>query len=624
MITSKKPISPDLFGIFFEDLNWAADGGLYAELVQNRSFEYSVADNKDWDSLTSWELLERGGGMGAVTVETVSPLNDVNRHYAVLTVKSPGVALRNTGFDGIPVTAGESYDFSVFAKATDGSSVALTVRLESKNGTLLGESSLPPADGEWSRYTATLTATGTDPDARLAIVPSSAGTVALDVVSLFPHHTFHNHGLRADLAQAIADLKPKFVRFPGGCLAHGDGLDNMYRWKDTIGPIEQRKEQRNIWHYHQSVGLGYYEYFQFCEDIGAKPLPVVAAGVCCQNSGASVNGKWGQGQLGLPMSDMPAYIDEVLDLIEWANGPVTSTWGAKRAAQGHPEPFHLEYLGVGNEDAITEVFRERYQMISDAVKVKHPEITVIGTVGPDPSGSDFDAGWKIANELGVEMVDEHGYKPPQWYWENVNRFDAYDRSKSKVYLGEYAAHEHDRANTLRSALAEAAYMTSLERNGDIVRLSSYAPLLAREGHTQWRPDMIYFTGTEIVLTPNYYAQQLFACNHGDAYLPNVVTIPAGFAPLFASSCVADSQSGDVIVKLVNGSQSVVTAHVELSLFGEVAATATRTDLAGDPDAVNIFAYPKLVIPVTTQVAVSKSFSCEVPPSCLTVIRLRTR
>ena len=353
--------------------------------------------------------------------------------------------------------------------------------------------------------------------------PTGPGKVALDMVSLFPEKTFHNrpNGLRADLAQVIADLEPKFMRFPGGCLVHGDGLDNIYHWKETIGPVEQRKPQPNIWRYHQSKGLGYFEYFQFCEDIGAKPLPVVAAGVCCQNSNFLVTHKYGIGQLGLPMDQMPAYVQDVLDLIEFANGPVTSTWGAKRAAAGHPKPFGLQYLGIGNEDKITPVFRERFEMIYKAVKAKHPEITVIGTVGPNPDGDDYDKGWKIADELHLPMVDEHCYKSPQWFWENLQRYDAYDRSRSKVYLGEWASFDDKRRSTLRSAISEAAYLTALERNADVVRFASYAPLLAKRDHTDWTPDLIYFTNTEVFPTINYHVQQLFSVNSGDFYFPTV-------------------------------------------------------------------------------------------------------
>jgi alpha-N-arabinofuranosidase len=626
-----KAISPDLFGIFFEDLNYAADGGLYAELVQNRSFEYTSRDNKNWNSLTAWELIQRDGGKGSVVVvQTNAPLNPRNPHYAVLTVESAGAGLRNAGFDGIVLKAGEKYDLSLFAKVISGKPRPIIVRLESKSGAVLGEAKFSRLKGDWGRFTATIKARASDADARLVIVASGVGSVGLDMVSLFPRTTFHNrpNGLRPDLAQVIADLKPKFVRFPGGCLAHGDGLDNMYRWKDTLGPVEQRKAQPNIWRYHQTVGLGYFEYFQFCEDIGAKPLPVVPAGVCCQNS----NGKRGTGQEGLPMSEMPDYIQEVLDLIEWANGPATSTWGAKRAAAGHPKPFNLEYLGVGNEDAQTEVFRERFKMIYDAVKAKHPEITVIGTVGPNPAGSDYDAGWKFANEQHLEMVDEHGYKPPQWFWENLTRFDAYDRTKSKVYLGEFAAHDTGRANTLRSALAEAAYMTALERNGDVVRLASYAPLLAREGHTQWRPDLIYFTSTNILLTANYYVQQMFGQNQGDVYLPTAVrdaSSPSadtgGAKPVdFAVSSVRDSRTGDLIIKLVNASSASRPLRVDLSGEKKISEKAIKTVLTGDLTAVNNFGRPVSVAPETSSMMVSGSFAYEAPAHSLTVIRIKTR
>jgi alpha-L-arabinofuranosidase len=528
-----KAISPDLVGIFFEDLSHAADGGLYAELVQNRDFEYSSADSPGWNALTAWQVVLLDGASGTLTAEFDRPLNTNTPHYALLTIESPNgqVGLRNEGFDGIALKAGENYDVSLFARRVSGASRPINVRLESKTGELLGEAVLPAPTGSWAKYTARISVQTTDPDARLVVLAGGQGKLALDFISLFPEKTFHNrpNGLRADLAQVIADLKPKFMRFPGGCLVHGDGLDNIYHWKDTIGPVEQRKGQRNIWRYHQTVGLGYFEYFQFCEDIGAKPVPVVAAGVCCQNSDFLVTRKYGIGQKGLPMDQMPAYVQDVLDLIEYANGPVTSEWGSKRAAAGHPKPFGLQYLGVGNEDHITPVFKERFAMIYNAVKAKHPEITVIGTVGPDTQGWDYDQGWKIANELDLPMVDEHGYKSPQWLWDNLQRYDAYDRSKSKVYLGEWASFDNRRRSTLRSAISEAAYLTSLERNADVVRFASYAPLLAKRDHTDWTPDLIFFNNTEVFPTISYYVQQLFSVNNGDIYLPTSVSIPADSA-----------------------------------------------------------------------------------------------
>lgn len=618
-----KPISPDLFGIFFEDLNYAADGGLYAELVQNRSFEYSTAVRPEWNALTSWELVQRDGGQGMVVVDDSQPLHPNNPHYAVLGVKNAGgggVGLRNSGFDGIVVQAGERYDVSLFARQLAYPEGPLTVRLESRAGTLLAEAQLPVLTGGWEKYTATLEPTNSAPDARLVVLAFHPGRIGLDMISLFPQRTFKNrpNGLRADLAEAIAGLHPKFIRFPGGCLAHGDGLDNFYRWQDTIGPVEQRKGQRNLWGYYQSVGLGYFEFFQLCEDIGAKPLPVVPAGVSCQNSGASVTRRWEEGQRGVPLDEMGGYIQEVLDLIEWANGPTNSTWGAKRAAAGHPAPFHLQYLGVGNEDKITPVFKERFQMIYDAVKAKHPEITVIGTVGPRPNDADYTNGWKIADELQVPMVDEHFYMPPQWFWDNLHRYDGYDRAKSKVYVGEYAAHDKDRANTLRSALAEAAGMTGFERNGDVVHLASYAPLLAKLGRTQWRPDMIYFDNANVLRSANYYVQQMFGQNGGDSYLP-VRLAPA--LEKLAVSCVRDSKSGDIILKLVNGSTNAIQARVNFDGLPGLHPAATRITLAGSPDAVNSFTSPDAVAPKTEAITAGKTFTCDLAPDSFSVIRL---
>jgi len=615
-----KSISPDLFGIFFEDLNWAADGGLYGELVQNRSFEYSPEDHGGWNEMTGWDFVERDGGKGFVTVKSDAPLHFNNPHYAVLGLQKNGATgIRNSGFDGVSLKAGEKYDFSVFARQLAGPGGPLVVRLETKTGDLLAEAKLPAPDSGWQKYHGVLEPTNTDADARLVLLTTGEGQVALDVVSLFPQATFHNHpnGLRADLAQVIAELHPKFVRFPGGCLVHGDGVDNIYNWKNTIGPVEQRKEQRNIWNYHQSVGLGYFEYFQFCEDIGAKPLPVVAAGVCCQNSGHAVTQVWEQGQRGLAMADMPAYIQDVLDLIEWANGPANSVWGAKRAAAGHPESFHLQYLGIGNEDKQTGVFRERFKMIYDAVKSKHPEITIIGTVGPRPNDDDYRQGWKFANELGIAMVDEHYYESPEWFLNNLNRYDSYDRTKSKVYVGEYAS----RDNNLFNALAEAAYMTALERNGDIVHFSSYAPLLCNTRHVNWKPDMIYFDNTNIVRSANYYVQQLFGQNAGETYLPMSVE-PA--ITNFSISCVRDSQSHDVILKLVNASTNAVTARIDLASVGKINPAATRIVLQGAPNGNNSFEHPYEIAPKTNGFTASQSFSVEVESTSFSLIRMKTK
>ena len=783
-------ISPDLFGIFFEDINYSADGGLYAEMAQNGSFEYSPSDHQGWNGLTAWELVERGNGKGTVTIETNAPLDGNNPHYAVLTVEASGagVGMANAGFDGIVVKKGDQYNVSFFARQNTGTPVPLIVRLESKTGEIYGEASIPPLTKDWEKYKATIQANADDADARLVLLTASAGAFCFDTISLFPQKTFHDrpNGMRADLAQTIADLHPKFVRFPGGCLVHGYGLNNIYRWKDTIGPLEQRKQQFNIWHYHQSVGLGYFEYFQFCEDIGAKPLPIQAAGVCCQNSPG--------GQHGLPMDQMQDYVQDVLDLIEYANGPATSTWGAKRAAAGHPAPFHLEYIGVGNEDQQTPEFGVRFKMIYDAIKAKYPDITVVGTVGPAPSGSDYTEGWKFARDLGVDVVDEHYYERPEWFLDNLHRYDNYDRNGPKVYVGEYASW----GNTLFNAIAEAAYMTALERNGDVVHMASYAPLLARENHTQWRPDLIYFNNTTVCPSVNYYVQQIFSENQGDIYLPTEVstsgntgpktglllgawdtqvqykdlkvvsgdktlldesftdgakdwapesgnwkvadgayvqsangqptlsflkpkidqsnytlslkarktggqegfligfgardtrnyywwniggwnntqnaiektsnatktTLGSGVAgsvelnrwydikvevanghikcyldgkleqdivdegvsgpPSVVASCVKDSKSGDVILKLVNVTGAAVQSQINLAGIGQVNPMAKQIVLSGNPKAEDTFRNPTNVIPASDEVQVGKSFTTDLAPDSLTVIRLKTR
>ena len=627
LASDSKHISPDLFGIFFEDINYAADGGLYAELIQNRSFEYSPGDRKGWNSLTAWEYLTEGFAYGTISVETQSPLNENNRHYVVLNIEDAGqdgLGLKNSGFDGIVVRAGEKYDFSAFVRQLSDQSIPLDIKLLGKKGVVIGETTFSTQSKEWKKYSATIIASQSEDSASLVIIAKGKGKLALDVVSLFPQKTFKNrpNGLRADLAQTIADLKPKFMRFPGGCLVHGDGLGNMYRWKNTIGPIEQRVGQRNIWGYHQTAGLGYFEYFQFCEDIGAKPLPVLPAAVSCQNSG----GTWrigGTGQKGIALDDMQAYIQEVLDLIEYANGPVTSTWGAKRAEAGHPQPFNLEYIGIGNEDKQTPEFRERFKLIYDDVRAKHPEVKIIGTVGPSPSGEDFDLGWKFARELNVPMVDEHYYEKPEWFIANQKRYDSYKRSESKVYLGEYAS----QGSKLFNALAEAAYMTGLERNGDVVCMASYAPMLARAGHTQWNPDLIYFNSTAISPSVNYYVQKLFSVNQGDIYFDNVVSMTSQGKTsdsTLAASCVKDSKTGDIILKLVNIGKGAKTMEIDLSRFKGVVANGTCTVLTGAADAKNSLEKPGNIVPVTSDLKVNRKFDYNAPALSLSVIRISAK
>lgn len=623
-----KPISNHLIGIFFEDINYAADGGLYAELVQNRDFEYSPKDGsrQGWDSGYAWTVKD-GDAYTPVTIATENPVHENNPHYAVLEVKQPGISLRNDGFDGITLKKGGKYDLSLFGRVPEGSRGGkIRVSLLDQEGREVAQSTVSVSSKDWRKQKTVLTATADVRSAVLSLQPLQAGAWHLDMISLFPQHTFkgRKNGLRADLAQTLADLKPRFVRFPGGCVAHGDGIDNIYDWKGSIGPLEARKPLRNLWGYHQTRGLGYHEYFLFCEDIGAEPLPVLAAGVPCQNSGTCSHHSKGElgcngQQGGIPMEEMGAYIQDVLDLIEYANGDARKTvWGRKRAEAGHPQPFNLKYIGIGNEDLITDIFAERFTMIFNAVREKYPDVTVIGTVGPFYEGTDYNEGWELATRLGVPMVDEHYYVSPGWLIHNQDYYDRYDRRKSKVYLGEYAAHLPGRPNNIETALAEALYLTSVERNGDIVAMTSYAPLLAKENHTQWTPDLIYFNNTEVKPTVGYYTQQMYGQNAGNEYLSSIVSLSNSQDAVkkrIGVSVVKDESTGDYIVKLVNLLPVEVTTRVKLEGVSLSDATATKTVLTGDPK-------DKTAKPVTSAFELAgDEFPYAMPAYSFTVIRI---
>ncbi|MHB9055016.1 MAG: alpha-L-arabinofuranosidase C-terminal domain-containing protein [Paludibacteraceae bacterium] len=607
-----KQISDMLVGIFFEDINYAADGGIYAELVQNRSFEYAPSDknnrDKAWNHTYAWSLSDESD----ILFESSAPVHPNNPTYAVLSVKNSGVALSNTGFGGIVVKKGDKYDFSVFTRQISGKTSKVKVRLTDEKGIVLAENTVKLPSVKWSEQQAVLTAQRSSEKAKLEFIPSGNGKLAVDMISLFPQKTFkgRKNGLREDLAQTLAEMKPKFIRFPGGCVSHGDGIDNIYHWKNTVGPVETRKAQRNIWNYHQTAGLGYFEYFQFCEDIGAAPLPVVAAGVPCQNSNhGGQNG-------GIPMCDMDDYVQDVLDLIDWANGdPKTSKWARMRADAGHPKPFNLKYVGVGNEDLITDVFEERFKMIYNALKQKHPEIVVIGTVGPFYEGTDYDEGWDLATRLKVPMVDEHYYVSPGWYIHNQDFYDYYDRSKSKVYLGEYASHLPGRPNNLETALTEALQLINLERNGDVVSMASYAPLLAKEGYTQWNPDMIYFNNTEVKPTVGYYVQKMFGNNSGNLYIPAKLNLSSerdDVKKRIAISIVKDSHTDDLILKMVNLLPVSVNQKLELPVPTD--SKMIKSVLTGNPA-------DKKLTPSTSQITFVRDSVIELPAYSLTILRI---
>ncbi|WP_338899237.1 alpha-L-arabinofuranosidase C-terminal domain-containing protein [Streptomyces sp. TG1A-60] len=548
-------IDDTMYGVFFEDINRAADGGLYAELVQNRSFEYSTADNRAYTPLTSWTV----DGTAQV-VNDAGRLNERNRNYLSL---GAGSAVTNAGYNtGVHVERGKRYDFSVWARAE--SRTTLTLTLQDADGPL-AKARRVAVRGGWAKYRATFTATRASSDGRLTV--ASSGAAALDEVSLFPRDTFkgRENGLRKDLAEKIAALEPGFVRFPGGCLVNTGSMQDYseasnwerkrsYQWKDTIGPVEQRATNANFWGYNQSYGLGYYEYFQFSEDVGAMPLPVVPALVtgCGQNRATDDEAL------------LQRHIQDTLDLIEFANGPVTSEWGRKRAQMGHPKPFRLTHLGVGNEENLPNEFFARFQKFRAAIEAKYPDITVISNSGPDDTGATFDTAWKLNREANVDMVDEHYYNSPQWFLQNNDRYDSYDRNGPKVFLGEYAS----QGNAFRNALSEAAFMTGLERNADIVKLTSYAPLLANEDYVQWSPDMIWFNNHASWNSANYETQKLFMNNVGDRVVPSTATgTPALTAPI----------SGAVGLS----TWATTAAYDEVEVTGEDGTTLLTDDFSGD-------------------------------------------
>jgi len=503
-------ISPTMYGLFYEDINYAADGGLYGELVHNRSFEFNTP-------LYGWEKKELGDGKGNIRISTEEPLNDNNHKYIELTAENAGegVGIANAGYSGIAVEAGESYEFSIYAKSKDKLQHPITAELRSKDNKVYGACSVDGITTKWQKLQCTIMADETNYETQLVVLLHDQATVAIDMVSLFPQKVWNNrsNGLRYDLAELLDDMEPGFLRFPGGCIVEGGSLDNYYRWENTIGDVAERETQRNQWanNYYQSFGLGYQEYFQFAEDIGAEPLPVIFVGIesCTSNPDT------------VPLDELQPYIDSAFNLIEYANGDVTTKWGALRAANGHPEPFDMKYLGVGNELWGAKYY-ERYKMFYDAIKEKYPDIKLIFSSGAFPNdGAYSDAyHWLAQNNNPADLVDEHMYQSPSWMLDNVGRYDDFSRTGPKVFVGEYASHGVGKRNNMESAITEAAFMTGLERNADIVEMAAYAPLFSRQpaNFTQWTPDMIWFDQYRAVKTPNYYVQKLFMNHAGDRTL----------------------------------------------------------------------------------------------------------
>lgn len=538
-------ISPSLYGIFFEDINYALDGGLYPELVQNRSFEFSNIVTREYNGLYSWNIIESGVGSGIITTSNIDPLNENNTNYLKLTVTVPGdgVGVWNTGFPnenttGIPgmvVIKNEKYEFSMFVRSSDYTG-PIEVTIEGENGTVYAKEELNVKDekkkhsqfckkddkgkfnnltDQWSKFFCTLQTNTSYEKAKLVVKIKGIGTIDMDMVSLFPKKTWHNrrNGVRYDLGKKLAEMNPKFVRFPGGCIVEGDRIDNMYKWKDTVGKLEERKMNYDLWYsvafpyYHQSFGIGFFEYFQMAEDLNAEPVPVVNAGLTCQ----------ARRPVAIPLRELQPFIDNALDLIEFANGGIDTEWGKLRAEMGHPKPFNLKYLAIGNENW-NQVYFERYEAFAAAIREKYPEIKLITSSGPQAEDSLFIEArqWIQNGRADANLVDEHYYRDPGWFYNNINRYDNYDRKLPKIFIGEYASRE----NTMRNALAEAAFMTAIEENADIIELASYAPLFAKQNFIQWTPDAIWFNNKTSFGSVNYHVQKMYMNNTGTITHPS--------------------------------------------------------------------------------------------------------
>lgn len=504
----KKEVLGDLFGIFFEDINHAADGGLYGELVRNRAFEFNPIDRKRYRALTAWEKVQEGGKVEWMISDS-DPVSKKNPHYLFIEIKQEGkrVGIRNQGYnEGMYLQKEHKYRFSCYARSVGDSTLCLRAALTAENGYEL-EGKDFEIGSQWEKYELLLKSSETVKNGRLEVLVHGTGKVELDFISLFPEDTYlgRENGMRRDIAETLAALKPKFMRFPGGSLIHDgtfnpDDRDSMYRWKNTLGDIVQRPSCRNTWSYNQTLGLGYYEYFLFCEDIGAKPLPVLPAGHNpCQAGAQSV-----------PIDRLQPWIDDALDLIEFANGAPDTKWGAVRTQMGHVLPFGLEYLAIGNEE-VEDAFFEQYAVIHKAVKEKYPEIKLINTAGMFCDGDVHEKGWKSAKENGSALVDEHYYQAPEWFMANFHRYDRYD-GEVKAFIGEYAS----KGNTWHNALAEASYMIGLEKNAHSVGMACYAPLLCNVDYVNWKPNLIYFDNHQVCCTPSYYVQKLFM-NHQGKY-----------------------------------------------------------------------------------------------------------
>lgn len=602
------PVQPTMYGLFFEDINFAADGGLYGELVKNRSFEFA-------QPYMGWRVF------GRVELKDDGPFERCP-HYVMLS--DPGhrerrTGLQNEGYFGIGVEKDKEYRFSVWAKAPKGTS-QIRVQLINENTMEehqnFVEQKLSISGNEWKKYELTLKATRTEPKAQLRIFLADANPVCLEHISLFPKDTYkgRENGLRRDLAQALEDVHPGLLRFPGGCIVEGTTLDTRYQWKNTIGPVENRPTNRNRWEdtfdyryfadYYQSYGLGFYEFFLLSEDIGAEPLPVLSVGLSCQFQNQDEKAH-------VPVDQLDPYIQDCLDLIEFANGDVNSTWGSKRAEMGHPAPFNLKFIGVGNEQW-DDLYYERLEVFMKAIRAKYPDIKIVGTSGPDSEGPMFEKGWQAMRRLKADLVDEHFYRNEDWFLGNAEgkakygqgcgatRYDSYDRKGPKVFAGEYACHGKNKHkwNHYEASILEAAFMTGMERNADVVSMTAYAPLFAHIEGWQWRPDLIWFDNLRSFRSVSYYVQQMYAQNRGTQVLQltHDGQPVAGQEGLCASS-VYDANTGEVIVKVVNTTAQPQDILLNFNgLKGDRTAQTLTLSYSGSKDDDNTLDNPTRITP----------------------------
>lgn len=595
-------IPSNMYGIFFEDINFGADGGLYAELLKNRSFEFP-------QTFMGWKVF------GNIRVREDGPFPR-NPHY--IRLSSPGhphkhTGLENEGFRGIGIKAGEKYRFSVWGRCPEGKNQKIRVELVNSQNNPVTKTHLEIQSPEWKKYEIIIEPNRTDAHALLRVFLTSEGPVDLEHLSLFPVDTWqkHTNGMRKDLAKAIADLHPGVFRFPGGCIIEGTDLNSRYQWKNTIGPVENRPLNENRWHYtfphrfypdyYQSYGLGFYEFFQLAEEIGAEPLPVLNCGLACQYQNNSQKAH-------ASLDSLDPYIQDALDLIEFANGDTTSHWGAIRARMGHPAPFQLKRIGIGNEQWGPE-YPARLQLFVKAIREKYPEILIIGSSGPSAEGDKFDYLWPEMKKLKVDIVDEHYYKSPEWFLANANRYDSYDRKGPKVFAGEYAAHHKSRDNNFISALSEAAFMTGLERNADVVHLATYAPLFAHVDGWQWKPDMIWFDNLSHVRTPNYYVQQLYSTYKGTHALRTSSSESnlKGEGNIYATSAI-DKENSRIIIKIVNTNEKDTRLTVRLGKSKyKLSQKAELISLHSDNILkTNTFKHPNEIIPLKSQLTLENN------------------